>query len=70
MSDEATSPSTKKLQVTVDLATERVIGEIVKLGIHGTTKAEVACSILRMWIWENEQRLRANGVSIRRDVDG
>lgn len=56
---------TTKLQVTIDTATARVIGEIVELGIHGTSKAEVACSILRMWIWENEQRLRENGVSIR-----
>jgi hypothetical protein len=57
--------ATKKLQVTVDAATERVIGEIAKLGIHGTSHSEVACSILRMWIWENEQRLRENGVTIR-----
>jgi hypothetical protein len=56
---------TKKLQVTVDAATDRVIGQIVNLGIHGTTKAEVACSILRMWIWENQQKLRENGVNIR-----
>ena len=56
---------TRKLQVTVDAATERVIEEISRLGIHGTTKAEVACSILRMWIWSNERQLRENGIAIR-----
>jgi hypothetical protein len=56
---------TCKLQLTVDAATDRLIGDITTLGIHGTNKSEVACSIIRMWLWENQAKLRENGVSIR-----
>ncbi len=35
------------------------------LGIHGTNKSEVACSIIRMWLWENQTKLRENGVSLK-----
>jgi hypothetical protein len=55
---------TRKLQLTVDAATDRLIGQVAELGIHGTTKAEVACSILRMWLWENLGKLKESGISI------
>lgn len=51
-----------KLQVTVDAVTDRLIGELAQIGMFGTTKAEVSCSILRMWLWENQEKLRQNGV--------
>jgi len=57
---------TRKLQVTVDAATDRLVGLVAELGIHGTTKAEVACSILRMWLWENQSKLRESGISFSR----
>lgn len=57
---------TKKLQLTVDIATDRLVGEIAALGLHGTTKSEVACSIIRMWLWENHGKLRENGIELRR----
>ncbi len=53
---------TCKLQVTIDRATERILQEMISMGIHGTTKAEVAVSILRNWLWANEEKLRQNGV--------
>jgi hypothetical protein len=53
---------TCKLQLTVDVVTDRLIGEIATIGIHGTNKSDVACSILRMWLWENQSKLRENGV--------
>jgi hypothetical protein len=56
---------TVKLQPTVDATTDRVIGEMVQLGIHGTNKAEVASWILRHWIWSNQELLRENGIFIR-----
>lgn len=59
------SVDTTKLQLTVDVVTDRLIGEIATLGIHGANKSEVACSILRMWIWENQAKLRDTGVVIR-----
>lgn len=57
--------STCKLQLTVDVATDRLIGDMTTLGIHGTNKSEVACSIIRMWLWENQTKLRENGVSLK-----
>lgn len=53
-----------KLQLTVDAVTDRMVGELAAIGMHGTSKAEVACSILRMWLWENQEQLRQNGVFI------
>ena len=44
---------TTKLQITVDVVTDRLIGEIAELGVHGVNKSEVASSIIRMWLWEN-----------------
>jgi hypothetical protein len=35
-----------------------------QLGVHGANKAEVACSIIRDWLWDNQGRLRENGISI------
>ena len=55
---------TNKLQVTVDLQTDRMIGELASIGMFGTSKAEVSCSILRMWLWENQEKLRQNGVFV------
>lgn len=60
------SVETKKLQLTVDVTTDHLIGEIASLGLHGTSKSEVACSILRMWLWDNQARLRENGIELRR----
>lgn len=56
---------TTKLQLTVDVVTDRLIAEIAELGIHGVNKSEVATSIIRMWLWENQSRLRDSGVNFR-----
>ena len=55
---------TERLQLTIDAATARIIGDMVTLGIHGANRAEVACSIIRHWIWNNQEQLRANGIQI------
>lgn len=55
---------TRKLQLTVDAETDRLVGEIAHLGIHGTNKSEVACSIIRMWLWDNQQKLHQSGIEI------
>jgi hypothetical protein len=59
---------TKKLQLTVDVATDRLMEEIACLGLHGANKSEVACSIIRMWLWENQAKLRENGIQLTRTV--
>jgi hypothetical protein len=66
----ANTIETKKLQLTVDLATDQIIGEIALLGLHGTSKSEVACSIIRMWLWDNQSKLRDNGIEFRRPAPG
>ncbi|MES9970326.1 MAG: hypothetical protein AB2603_17285 [Candidatus Thiodiazotropha endolucinida] len=56
---------TAKLQLTVDETTDRVVSEMVQIGIHGANKAEVASWILRNWIWENQKQLNENGISLK-----
>lgn len=56
---------TSKLQLTVDETTDRVVSEMVKVGIHGANKAEVVSWIIRNWIWENQSQLAENGISLR-----
>ncbi|MBL8328905.1 MAG: hypothetical protein JNJ71_08630 [Rubrivivax sp.] len=53
---------TTKLQVTIDVTSDRLVGEIAALGIHGVNKSEVACAIIRMWLWENQTKLRESGI--------
>ncbi len=55
---------TLRLQVTIDATTDRVIEQMVKLGIHGSNKSEVACSVIRHWLWDNQEKLRTNGIAI------
>lgn len=60
----------RKLQLTVDQTTDRIIGEMVSLGIHGMTKAEVASWIIRSWLWSSQDQLRENGISLAKPSDG
>jgi len=59
-----TGPNTVKLQLTVDETTDRIVEQMVGLGIHGTTKSEVGSWVIRTWIWENQERLRTNGINL------
>ena len=56
--------NTSKLQLTVDLTTERIIKDMIPLGIHGPSKAEVAAWIIKTWIWTNQELLRSNGIEL------
>lgn len=62
------SVKTVKLQMTVDETTDRVLEEMVGVGIHGTTKAEVGSWVIRTWIWENQDQLRMNGISLQKQA--
>jgi hypothetical protein len=42
---------------------------MVDVGIHGTTKAEVGSWVIRTWIWENQEQLRTNGISLLKAID-
>lgn len=61
---------TKRIQLTIDVATDRLIGEIAQLGFHGASKPEVACTIIRMWLWDNQAKLRENGIRLQRQDSG
>lgn len=58
------SVKTVKLQLTVDESTDRILEDMVGVGIHGTTKAEVGSWVIRTWLWENQDQLRTNGISL------
>lgn len=60
---------TVKLQLTVDESTDRIIGDMVGLGIHGPSKAEVASWIIRTWIWDNQSKLGNNGINLLKSVE-
>jgi hypothetical protein len=55
---------TVKLQLTVPRATECILERMCTFGIQGRNKAEVASWIITNWIWENQQALERNGVSL------
>jgi hypothetical protein len=55
---------TKKLQVSVDKATYRVIVRLVPVGARGKNKSEVASGIIREWIWHNQANLKNCGISL------
>jgi hypothetical protein len=55
-----------KVQVAVDETTHRVLTEMTSIGLRGKTKSEVACGILREWIWANQDKLATNGIPIKR----
>lgn len=55
---------TRRLQLTVDETTNRIVEAMVPVGLHGANKAEVAAWIIRTWIWENQDRLRQNGIEL------
>lgn len=59
---------TVKLQLTVDETTDRILEEMVSLGIHGPTKAEVGAWVIRTWIWEKQDQLRINGITLQKQT--
>ena len=55
----------RKIQVVVD---ENVYGVLTKMsdaGLRGKSISEVAYKILDEWIWHNQEKLIANGISFR-----
>lgn len=55
--------ASRKLQVVVD---ENVYGVLTKMGdagLRGKSKSEVAYKILDEWLWHNQEKLMAHGIS-------
>lgn len=56
--------------LSLDATTADVLERIAHLGIFGKTKAEAGTTILRYWIWENQDKLAQQGVRIADDKKG
>ena len=56
---------TIKIQVSVDKTTDAVLKRLVRVGIRGKNKSEVAYGIVREWLWHNQENLSRNGIVIK-----
>jgi hypothetical protein len=43
--------------------------EMIRLGIHGTEKSEVAAWIIRQWVLSNQTNLREKGILLKEGDD-
>jgi hypothetical protein len=50
--------------LSLDATTDAVLERIARLGILGQSKAEAGTTILRYWIWENQDKLAQQGLRI------
>jgi hypothetical protein len=55
----------KKIQVVVDETVYGVLAKMSDAGLRGKSVSEVAYKILDEWIWHNQEKLIANGISFR-----
>lgn len=55
----------QKIQVVVDQNVHNVLVQMSEAGLRGKTVSEVAYKILDEWIWHNQEKLSANGISIK-----
>ena len=55
---------TIKVPLSLDPTTNRVLERLASASILGKNKAEVALTILRTWLWDNEEKLRSQGVRL------
>lgn len=53
-----------KVPLSIDPALDRVLEDLAIRGILGKNKAEVARAILWAWVWDNEEKLERQGVSL------
>jgi hypothetical protein len=56
---------TERAQLSLSDPTNAVLEKLAELGILGKTKAEIATRIVTDWIWNNEDRLLRQGISLR-----
>jgi hypothetical protein len=61
---------TVRVILSLDSTTSDLLERIARLGIFGKNKAEVGASILRDWIWDNQDRLAQQGVKLTADKEG
>ncbi len=54
-----------KIQVVIGETIDRVLTQMKERHLRGTSKSEVASSILDEWIWHNDRQLTARGINLR-----
>ncbi len=57
---------TERAQLSISDNTNRILQKVADIGILGKTKAEVATRIVTDWIWNNEDRLLRQGISLKK----
>ena len=56
---------TERAQLSLSDSTNAVLEQLAEIGILGKTKAEIAMRIVTDWIWNNEDRLLRQGITLR-----
>ena len=59
-----------RFSISVDENTLRLLESMVPLGIHGHSRAGVAVSIIKKWLWENQEKLSSLGISLAPPREG
>jgi hypothetical protein len=57
---------TERVQLSLSDTANSVLEQLAGIGILGKTKAEIATRIVTDWVWQNEDRLGRQGISLRR----
>jgi hypothetical protein len=55
---------TVRVPLSLDPTTDTVLERLARLGIFGKNKAEVGVTIVRHWIWDNEEKLTRQGIQL------
>ena len=55
---------TRKVQLSLDPATNTVLEDLATSGLLGKNKAEVGTAIISRWIWSNLEKLNDLGVKL------
>ncbi len=56
---------TERVQMSLSDTANSVLAQLARIGILGKTKAEIATRIVTDWVWQNEDRLLRQGISLR-----
>jgi hypothetical protein len=56
---------TEKLQLSLPATVTNVLEQLAPFGILGKTKTEIAAKIVSDWVWDNEDRLTRQGISLK-----
>jgi len=56
---------TVRVPLSLDPATNSVLEALAQVGIFGKNKAEAGTTIIRHWIWDNQDKLAQQGIQLR-----